>query len=74
MWCEKMLFHLLMSISIQSVIMAVALVPDECIFDNIYLVRIVACFMDDPSLMHKVVPTVGTAGYADDLLYSQLPL
>ena len=30
-----------------SVIMAVALVPDQAIFGNISLVRIGACFMDD---------------------------
>ena len=42
-----MLFHLLMSFSIYSVIMAVALAPDQAIFDNISLVRIGARFMDD---------------------------
>ena len=42
-WCKKILFHLI----IQSVIMAVALVPDQAIFDNISLVRIGAHFMDD---------------------------
>ena len=36
-----------MLFSIQSVIMAVALVPDQAIFDNISLVRIGARFMDD---------------------------
>ena len=44
---EKMLFHLVMSFSIYSVIMAVSLAPDQAIFDNISLVRIRACFMDD---------------------------
>ena len=42
-----MLFHLLMPFSIYSVIMAVALAPDQAIFDNISLVRIGARFMDD---------------------------
>ena len=38
-----MFFHLIT----QSVTMAVALVPDQAIFDNIFLVGIGACFMDD---------------------------
>ena len=42
-----MLFHLLMPFSMQSVMMAVALAPDQAIFDNISLVRIGARFMDD---------------------------
>ena len=37
-----------MPYSIQSVIMAVAVVPDQAIFDNISLVRIGAHFMDNP--------------------------
>ena len=47
MWRKKMLSYLLMSFSIQSVIMAVALVPNQGIFDNLSLVRIVARFMED---------------------------
>ena len=45
-WRKKMPFHLLMLFSIQSIIMAVALVPDQAIFDNISLVRIGARCMD----------------------------
>ena len=47
-WRKKMLSHVLMPFVIHSVIMAVALVPDQAIFDNISLVRIGARFMDDP--------------------------
>ena len=46
-WHEKILFHLVMPFSIQSVIMAVALVPDQAIFDNISLVRIGSRFLDN---------------------------
>ena len=48
--------------------MAVALVPDQAIFDNISLVRIAARFM------HKMVSTVWTACYADGLPNLSLPL
>ena len=44
---EKILFHLVIPFSIKSVIMAVALVPDQVIFDNISLVKIGARFMDN---------------------------
>ena len=36
-----------MSFSVQSVIMAVALLPDQGTFDNISLVKIVARFIED---------------------------
>ena len=46
-WHEKILFHLVMPFWIQSLTMAVVLVPNQAIFDNISSVRIGAYFIDD---------------------------
>ena len=42
--------------------MAVALVPDQAIFDNISLVRIGACFMDDRQECKRWCPQYGLLG------------
>ena len=54
--------------------MAVALAPDQAIFDNISLVRIGACFMNDRQECIRWCRQYGLLGYADGLPNLPLPL
>ena len=53
--------------------MAIAILPDQAIFDNIFIENR-GLLYGRTSGMHKVVPTLWTASSADDLSNLELPL